>query len=200
MKPIAWIGVVTAVLGATWSLDAVAQGAGAPPAQPQTGSTYVIRVRELNDRVEQLQEQLRRLQQRQRLLAESTATSGPVLADVELVDRTTSAYVVTGLRVWIDDALVYQRSDDAGALGTLKRVTAFHGPVSAGGHSVRVEAKLAGNGAVLPYMRAYHFEVRDEGAFTAIEGRPLALRLAVFERGGVTTPFDQRPAIAMEAR
>lgn len=97
------------------------------------------------------------------------------------------------------DGLSWRPCED-GALGDLRAVTAFHGMVTAGDHTVRVEARLTGNGAVLPYMRAYRFEVKDAGHFTAVEGRPSSITLGVYERGDVTTPFEQRPAIAISAR
>lgn len=200
MKRIAWTGAVVAALAATWSGGASAQS-GSTPAPPRDGAAYQVRLQDLHERVEELHQQLRRLQQREKLLADSApAALGAVQAEVNVRDMTTSAFVLTGVRVWVDDQLAYQKTAEDGALGDLHAVTAFHGMVTAGEHVVRVEMRLAGNGAVLPYMRAYHFELKDERRFTAAEGHPTTVTVGVYEKGDVTTPFEQRPAIAITAR
>jgi hypothetical protein len=199
MKRIAWtVGVVVA-LGATWSGGAAAQNGTAPPASTD-GGTYQVRLRDLQERIDELKEQVRRMEQRTKLLADTvpSAVFGTVEADVDVRDVTTSAYLLTSVHVWLDDQLVYARTDEGGALGDLRAVTAFHGSIIPGEHSVRVDVRLSGNGAMLPYMRAYHFEMRDERRFVATEGRPAHVTIRAYERGGVTTPFEQRPAIAWE--
>jgi hypothetical protein len=200
MKRIAWAGAVVAALAATWSGGASAQN-GSTPAPARDGASYHVRLQDLQERIDEIHEQARRMATRQKLLADSMPTAiGSVQAEVDVRDLTTSAFVLTGVRVWIDNELAYQRTADDGALGDLHAVTAFHGSVTPGEHVVRVEVRLAGNGAVLPYMRAYRFEVKDERRFTAIEGHPTTVTVGVYERGDVTTPFEQRPAIAFTAR
>jgi hypothetical protein len=199
MKRVAWTGAIVAALCATWSGEASAQNGSTQP--PPDAASYHVRLQDLQERVDEIHQQLRRMQTRQKMLAESAPMAvSTVQADVEVRDLTTSAFVLTGVRVWLDDQLVYGRTADEGALGDLHAVTAFHGTVTPGEHAVRVEMHLAGNGAVLPYMRAYRFQLRDERRFTAVEGHPSAVTVGVYDRGDVTTPFEQRPAIAVTAR
>jgi hypothetical protein len=200
MKRFAWTVGIVAALGATWTGGASAQNDSAPPPSPRDGGSYRVRLQDLQERVETLHEQLRRMQEKQKFLTDSLPTAaGPVEADIDVRDLTTSAYVLTSVRVWLDDQLVYLRTDEGGALGDLRAVTAFHGSIPPGEHSVRVDVRLAGNGALLPYMRAYRFEVRDERRFVATEGHPSHVTIRAYERGDVTTPFEQRPAIAWES-
>jgi hypothetical protein len=198
MKRIAWTAGIVMALGATWSGGAAAQNGSTPPA-PKDGGTYQVRMQDLKERIDELKEQVRRMEQRAKLLADSTPSAvGPVEADIDVRDLTTSAYMLTSVHVWLDDQLVYVRTDEGGALGDLRAVTAFHGSIAPGEHTVRIDARLSGNGSMLPYMRAYRFEVRDERRFVATEGRPAHVTIRAYERGDVTTPFEQRPAIAWE--
>lgn len=184
-------------LGA-WSGGAAAQTGGAPPT-PGDGAAYTVRLKDLQERVELLHEQVRRMQQRQKLLGASVPSSGPVQAEIDVRDLTTSAFVLMGVKVWLDDQLVYQRSEGGAAVGD-RAVTAFRGGVAPGEHTVRVSVDLAGNSALLPYMRAYHFEVRDERRFVATEGHAASVTIGAFERGDVTTPLEQRPAISWDTQ
>jgi hypothetical protein len=52
-----------------------------------------------------------------------------------------------------------------------------------------------GNGAVLTYLSGYRFEVRSRHAITVAGGKTTTLAITAFERGNVTTPFEQRPAV-----
>lgn len=195
MKHIASAGAVVVALGA-WSGGAVAQ-TGSAPAAPGDGAAYTVRLKDLQERVELLHEQVRRMQQRQKLLG-ATPLAGSVQAEIDVRDLTTTAFVLTGVKVWLDDQLVYARVEDGAALGDQRAATAFRGGVSAGEHTVRVSVDLAGNGSLLPYMKAYRFEVRDERRFVASEGHPASVTVGAFERGDVTTPLEQRPGVSWE--
>jgi hypothetical protein len=194
MKHVAWAGAVVVALGA-WSGGAVAQ-TGSATATPGDGAAYTVRLKDLQERVELLHEQVRRMQQRQKLLG-AAPMAGTVQAAIDVRDLTTSTFVLTGMKVWLDGQLVYERAEDGVPLGD-RAVTAFRGGVSPGEHVVRVSVDLAGNSALLPYMKAYRFEVHDERRFVATEGYPESVTVGAFERGDVTTPLEQRPAVSWE--
>lgn len=45
------------------------------------------------------------------------------------------------------------------------------------------------------YLRGYKFEVKSAHSFTAVEGKTIGLVATALERGGVTTPLEQRPGV-----
>jgi hypothetical protein len=56
--------------------------------------------------------------------------------------------------------------------------------------------ELRGHGyGVFSYLRGYRFEVRSSHSFTVTEGKAVTLRAIAYEKGGVTTPLEQRPAV-----
>jgi hypothetical protein len=48
---------------------------------------------------------------------------------------------------------------------------------------------------VFSYLRGYKFEVKSSHAFTVTEGKAIELEVIAWEKGGVTTPLEQRPAV-----
>lgn len=62
--------------------------------------------------------------------------------------------------------------------------------------TLQVLVNLQGNGyGVFSYLRGYRFEVRSSHSFTAVEGKTINLQAVAYEKGGVTTPLEERPAI-----
>ena len=65
-----------------------------------------------------------------------------------------------------------------------------------GDHTLQVLVNLQGNGyGVFSYLRGYRFEVKSSHSFTAVEGKTLSIQVVGYEKGGVTTPLEERPAI-----
>jgi hypothetical protein len=61
---------------------------------------------------------------------------------------------------------------------------------------VQVVLNFQGNGyGVFTYLRGYKFEVKSAHSFTSVEGKTLSLISTALEKGGVTTPLEQRPTI-----
>jgi hypothetical protein len=61
---------------------------------------------------------------------------------------------------------------------------------------LQVLVNLRGHGyGVFSYLRGYKFEVKSSHAFTITEGKTIQLEAVAWEKGGVTTPLEQRPAL-----
>jgi len=60
---------------------------------------------------------------------------------------------------------------------------------------------LQGKGyGVFSYLRGYKFEVRSNHSFTAVEGKTLSLDAVSYEKGSVTTPIEERPAVRYQEK
>jgi hypothetical protein len=96
----------------------------------------------------------------------------------------------------IDGTVQYNRQDESGALADQKTIPIFSGSVPPGDHTVQVLLSFQGNGyGVFTYLKGYHFEVKSSHSFTSVEGRTLTLTATALEKGGVTTPLEQRPSV-----
>ena len=103
---------------------------------------------------------------------------------------------MTRVLVVLDGAVQYNKTDQSGALADQAEIPIFNGSVPPGDHTLQVLVNLQGNGyGVFSYLRGYHFEVRSSHSFTAVEGKTINLDAIAYEKGGVTTPLEERPAV-----
>jgi hypothetical protein len=162
------------------------------------GPTYAVRLRDLEARVDELKDQIRRSHTRLALLSDTILGGGAAGSRSEVTFRNemSSAFRLTKALFIIDGTVQYNRADDSGALADQKEIPIFSGSVPPGDHTVQVLLNFQGNGyGVFTYLRGYKFEVKSSHSFTAVEGKTLTLEATALEKGGVTTPLEQRPAI-----
>jgi hypothetical protein len=169
-----------------------------PPDTGMNGATYAVRLRDLEQRVDELKDQIRRSHTRLALLSD-TILSGNAAgsrAEVSFKDEMSSAFLLTHALFVIDNQVQYNKQDDSGALADQKEIPVYTGSVPPGDHTIQVALTFQGNGyGVFSYLRGYKFEVKSSHAFTAVEGKLLSVIATAFEKGGVTTPLEQRPTI-----
>jgi hypothetical protein len=162
------------------------------------GPTYAVRLRDLEQRIDELKEQIRRSHTRLSLLSDTILSGGGAgsRAGIRFKNELSSAFKVTRLLVVLDGAVQYNKTDQSGALADQSEIPIFNGSVPPGDHTLQVLVNLQGNGyGVFSYLRGYRFEVRSSHSFTAVEGKTINLDAIAYEKGGVTTPLEERPAI-----
>jgi hypothetical protein len=160
------------------------------------GSTYKVRLRDLEARVDELKEQIRRSHTRLSLLSDTILAGGGggSRAEITLSNELSGAFRVTRALVVLDGAVQYNKQDDDDALAGQTEVPVFSGSIPPGDHTVQVLVKLRGHGyGMFSYLRGYDFELKSSHAFTVTEGKTVQLRIVAWEKGGVTTPLEQRP-------
>ncbi len=169
-----------------------------PPDQGMTGGTYAVRLRDLEQRVDELKDQIRRSHTRLALLSDTIIGGGAAgsRAEVEFHNEMSSAFQLTRALFVVDGQIQFNRQDESGALADQKEIPIYSGSVPPGDHNIQVALTFQGSGfGVFSYLRGYKFEVKSSHAFTALEGKSLTVTATAFEKGGVTTPLEQRPTI-----
>lgn len=180
------------------SAVSVDMNAKPPPDQGMTGGTYAVRLRDLEQRVDELKDQIRRSHTRLALLSDTIIGGGTAgsRAEVEFQNEMSSAFQLTRALFVVDGQIQYNRQDESGALADQKEIPIYSGSVPPGDHNIQVALTFQGSGfGVFSYLRGYKFEVKSSHAFTALEGKNLTVTATAFEKGGVTTPLEQRPTI-----
>src|SRR3984957_11631859 len=175
------------------------------PADTQgvTGATYAVRLRDLEQRVDELKDQIRRSHTRLALLSDTIIGGGAAgsRSEVEFKNEMPSAFQLTRALFVMDGQVQYNRADEGGALADQKDIPIYSGSVPPGDHTIQVALTFQGNGyGVFSYLRGYKFEIKSSHAFTAVEGKTLSVIATSFEKGGVTTPLEQRPTIDWRER
>ncbi|MCC6215956.1 MAG: hypothetical protein IT376_13910, partial [Polyangiaceae bacterium] len=181
-----------------------------PPAEkksadtgPVDGSTHAVRLRDLEQRINELKEQIRRSHTRLSLLSDTILSGGVggARAEVRFVNELSTAFRLTRALFVLDGAVQYNKQDDTGTLATQREIPIYSGAITPGDHVLQVLLKLRGHGyGVFSYLRGYHFEVKSSHSFTAAEGKTTQVDAVAWEKGGVTTPLEQRPAIRYSER
>ncbi|AGP39306.1 hypothetical protein SCE1572_35390 [Sorangium cellulosum So0157-2] len=188
-------GTTAAPAASPGATAAPAAGAAAPA---MDGPTYAVRLRDLEQRIDELKEQIRRSHTRLSLLSDTILSGGGAgsRASIRFNNELSSAFRVTRVLIVLDGAVQYNKTDQSGALAEQTEIPIFNGSVPPGDHTLQVLVNLQGNGyGVFSYLRGYRFEVRSSHSFTAVEGKTINLQAVAFEKGGVTTPLEERPAV-----
>src|ERR1700733_1050003 len=169
-----------------------------PPDQAMSGATYAVRLRDLEQRVDELKDQTRRSHTGLALLSDTIIGGGTAgsRAEVEFLNEMSSAFELTRALFVLDGQVQYNRQDETGDLADQKSIPIYTGTMPPGDHSIQVALTFQGNGyGVFSYMKGIKFEVKSSHAFTAVEGKALTVTATAYEKGGVTTPLEQRPDV-----
>ena len=199
-------GASPGAAGSSTAASGAAGAAGATPSATSTaggggtidGQTYAVRLRDLEERVDELKEQIRRSHTRLSLLSDSVLSGGVQGSRAEVVFQNdlSSAFRLTRALFVLDGAVQYNKADESGALSEQTTIPIFSGSIPPGDHTLQVLIQLQGNGyGVFSYLKGYKFEVRSTHSFTASEGKTMNLQVVAYEKGGVTTPLEERPAV-----
>lgn len=165
---------------------------------PVDGATYQVRLRDLEARVDELKEQIRRSHTRLSLLSETILGGGVggARAEISFSNEMSSAFKLVRALFVLDGAVQYNKKDESGALADQREIPIFTGSITPGDHTLQALVQLRGHGyGVFSYLRGYRFEVKSSHSFTVTEGKTIRLDVVAWEKGGVTTPLEQRPAI-----
>lgn len=176
---------------------------GKPSDEGMNGATYSVRLRDLEQRVDELKGQIRRSHTRLALLSDTIMGGGAAgsRAEVEFRNEMSSAFVLTRALVVMDGQIQYNRQDESGALGDQKLIPVYSGSMPPGDHIINVVLTFQGNGfGVFSYLRGYKFEVKASHPFTALEGKSLTVSAIAYEKGDITTPLEQRPQIQFQEK
>ncbi len=179
---------------------------GAPTAAPAASreassvdaGTYAVRLRDLEQRIDELKEQIFRSKARLSLLAE-TVLQGVVAGAQAVIsheNKMSSSYKLVKASYALDGAPIFTKADEEGGLGDQDRFDVYNGSIVPGEHTVNVTLEYRGNGyGIFSYLKGYRFRVRSNYTFTVPEGKAVHLRVVGFEKGGPTAPLEERPAI-----
>lgn len=155
-----------------------------------------LRLRRLEQRVQALKERAWRAKARVGMLKEAVLGGGVgARAGIRHINKMGNSYRLIKLVYALDGAQIFARTDATGDLHEEKSFDVLTGPITPGSHTISVLALYRGHGyGVFNYLKKYKFTVRSSHTFTATEGKGTDIKVVAFERGGVTTPLEKRPA------
>lgn len=193
---------VLAQEGETPNDNTTTENAGSTESDPnqteaQDVSAYALRLRNLEQQINEVKEQIFQSKARLSMLAE-TVLQGVVSGSKAVIvhkNEMGSSYQLVRIVYSLDGAPIFNRSLEDGDL-SLKEFQIYNGSIVPGEHTISVNLEYQGNGqGIFSYMKGYSFKVKSNFSFTAPENKTINLKVLGFERGGPTIPLDQRPAV-----
>ena len=163
-----------------------------------SGDAYDVRVRDLEERVNQLK--MRIYQSKARLVRLQEAVMHGVVsgARARLVHRNEmgSTFLLQEAHYFLDGAPLKQMSNLDGSLASQEEIELFQGQIVPGNHQLSVNLVYSGNGfGIFSYLKGYRFKIRSSYTFSAEEGKFTEVKVVGFERGGITTDLRERPTV-----
>ncbi len=195
-----WLGGAVAAAQAEGSEPPAAAEEAVPsaPSKPIDAGTYAVRLRDLEQRINELKEQIFRSKARLSLLAE-TVLEGVVGGGQSVIvheNRMSQSYKLVRVVYALDGAPIFTKADEEGTLGDQKEFEVYNGSIVPGEHTLTVNLEYRGHGfGVFAYLKGYRFKVRSTYTFAVPEGRVSTVHVVGFEKGGPTTPLEERPAV-----
>jgi hypothetical protein len=160
---------------------------------------FDTRVRTLEEQVVDLKEKVYRSKARLQLLQESVL--GGELSTgsrAVLVHRNEmgESFVLESVAYALDGAPIFTRTEAEGELGKSQELEFFNGRIVPGQHQIAVRLVYRGHGyGVFSYLEGYRFKVQYSYTFTAEPGKVTTVRVVGFEKGGLSTDLQDRPAV-----
>lgn len=186
----ACLALLSASGGAAWAQDAESG---------EEDAAFALRLRELEDRVDELKEGVFRTKSRLFLLREQILNRavGGARAIIRHDAEIGAAFIVERVLYTLDGEPVYAGTS---ATANLDRdFVVFDGPVLAGPHNLGVEVVLVGNPlGMFSYMEGYEFNLSSSHQFIAEDGATVNIDSIAYESGRLRTPIEERPSIRFE--
>jgi hypothetical protein len=172
----------------------------AGPTGKTLDETHILKLRDLESRIDELKEQIRRSHARLSLLSETLLSGGlgGARADVVFKNQMSNAFRIRRILVVLDGAVQYKKQDDTDELSNQKEIPVFTGPIPPGDHTLQIVVGMQGHGyGVFSYLKAFKPEVKHTRSFTVEEGKAIRIEITAWEKGSATTPLEQRPALRL---
>lgn len=199
------LGPLGAVRPAWAQEDASSPGAPKTEQAPASSSSatvddsdYALRLRSLEERVNDLKERVFRSKARLILLRETVLNGAISGAKAKIIHRNEmgSSFVLEQAAYSLDGAPLFNKTDPDGGLDDQERIELFNGSIVPGNHNLSVFLVYRGNGyGLFSYLKGYSFQIKSSHAFTAEEGKITTVKAVAYEKGGFTTDLKDRPTI-----
>jgi hypothetical protein len=185
------------------TVPAAEQGAGTTTTSAQAqeavdSSTYTVRLRDLEQRINELKEQVFRSKARLSLLGETILQGAVSGSQSRLIheNRMGSSYLLIKVVYALDGAPIYNKTDEEGGLNDQDTFDIYNGSMVPGEHTITANLEYTGRGfGIFSYLKGYRFKVKSSHTFNAPEGKAITIRVVSYEKGGPTAPLEERPAI-----
>jgi hypothetical protein len=173
--------------------------AGSTSAATSTDQAYDLKLRGLEERVNELKEKIFRTKARILQLQETVVSESiGVGARSVLVHRNEmgGSFKLLSVVYTLDTQPIFKKVDVDGDLDGMPEKEIFNANIVPGNHNISVKMVFQGQGfGFFSYVKGYKFTVTSSYTFTAEEGKIITVKIVGFEKSGITLKLEDRPAI-----
>ncbi len=177
---------------------APAAAAPAPGTLPGDASASAVRLKALERNVNDLKEQVFRTRARLNLLKE-TVLGGVIGASrcvIKHKNEMGSTFRLIKVVYALDGVQIMNKVDDTGRLADMPEFDVYNGAIQPGNHTLSVQVVYQGSGfGVFSYLKGYKFKASSSNTFLAADGKATVVTVVGYEKGGMTTNMEDKPAI-----
>ena len=186
---------------------AAEQPATSPAGKPSATASapgYELKLRSLEERVNELKEKIFRTKARIMQMQE-VVVSGSIGAGSRIVlvhrNEMGGAFKLVSVQYALDSQPIFKKVDVDGDLDGIEQKEIYNANIVPGNHNIAVQMVYQGQGfGFFSYVKGYRFKVKSSYTFTAEEGKITRIDIVGFERGGITTSLEERPAVRYDIK
>jgi hypothetical protein len=187
------------------ALAAAPSPGGAPPenAAPAAAGAadsggYTVRLRALERNVNDLKEQVFRTRARLNLLKE-TVLGGVIGASrcvIKHKNEMGASFRLIKAIYALDGVQIFNKADDTGRLSEMTEFDIYNGAMQPGSHTLSVQFVYQGYGfGVFSYLKGYKFKASSSHTFVAADNKATVVVVVGYEKGGMATNMEDKPAV-----
>jgi hypothetical protein len=170
-----------------------------PPVTSSGDEQVDLKIKGLEEQVNDLKEKIFRTKSRLLLLQESVL-GGDISSSAKAViysnNEMGSSFILESATYTLDGAPIFNKIDSGGDLADKPSFEIFNGLIVPGNHQISVRLSYRGHGfGLFTYLEGYKFKVQSSYTFNAEPGRLTVVKVVGFEKGGITTELKDRPAV-----
>ncbi len=206
MNSRAWQGRLRVVL-AVASVLLCARAFAEPASQPQSAAAASapadgedqLKIRALEERVNELKEKIFRSKARLVLLQEAVLHGTISGSRAVIVHKNSmgSSFRLEEVQYSLDGTPFYAKT--AEDIDKRSEFEVFNGSIVPGSHQLSVYLVYRGNGfGVFSYFNGYKFKVKSSYTLQAEDGKQATVKIVAYEKGGMAADFKDRPAVRYE--
>ena len=170
----------------------------APTGAPQD-EAFDLKVKGLEEQVNDLKEKVYRTKARLLLLQE-TVLGGDITSGAKAVlyhrNEMGSSFFLESVQYAFDSSPIYSKVDVDGDLDKREEFEIFNGRIQPGNHQISVKLQYRGHGfGVFSYLDGYKFKIQSSYTFNAEGGKVTSVKIVGYEKGGITAELKDKPAV-----
>ena len=177
------------------------KGMNVDPNEPSTA--YGLRIRELENKIDDLKEKVFQSKTRIVLLRETLLSGNLAGARAIVIHKTElgSAWRLGQALYSLDGTRIFSKLDKSGDLSDKRSFEIYNASVSPGTHSLSVFLKYRGSSVgIFPYFKGYDGDIKSACEFNAQEGKVAQIKVIVYPEGGVAESIEKRPNVKCEVQ